>query len=715
MKQLLVRGGGVVVEDVPAPAVTPRSIIVRVAQSCLSTGTELSSVRLSGMPLYRRALKQPQHVRRVLEVARDQGLVRTVQRVRGQLAAGLPIGYSAAGVVVEVGSDVIGFAVGDRVACAGAGIANHAEFIGVPVNLAAKVPDRVSLEDASTATLGAIALQGVRRTAPALGETVGVIGLGIIGQLTVQLLHASGARVVGVDVDPSRIAAGMKTGLAYGVDPSVESFVERISKLTDGHGADAVVITAATESSDVIHDAMQACRKKGRVVLVGDVGLHLRRSDMYEKELDFLISTSYGPGRYDPRYEEDGLDYPLPYVRWTENRNLEEYLRLLDDGRVKLDSFQALSYSIDEAPAAYALLAAPGPKPLLVRLRYPAEDVPPRRTIQMRSPVVKSGRLGVALVGAGSFAEAVHLPNLGKMRDRFELRSIVSRTGSDAKSVAARYGAAVASTDVSIVLADPGIDVLLVTTRHDSHAQIALEALKAGKHVFVEKPLATDEEQLGSLERFFDEAAKSGRPTPVLMTGFNRRFSPAIDRIRQVLAGRTTPLIIEYRMNAGYLPPTHWVHGPEGGGRNIGEACHIYDLFNSLTGAAHADVTARAIRPTSKQWARNDNFVAVVTYRDGSVCVLVYTSLGNPGFPKETMEVFADGKVLTLDDYRAVSVVGGHHAGWRSASIEKGHLQELEAFAQCVVSGGPWPISLEEQIRAMRIAFAVEVQIPDGA
>jgi predicted dehydrogenase len=715
MKQLLVRGGGVVVETVPAPRATPRSIVVRVAHSCVSVGTETTSVRMSGMPLYRRALKQPQHVKRVLEIARDQGLVRTLQRVRGQIAAGLPTGYSAAGIVIEVGDDVGGFSLGDLVACAGAGVANHAEVICVPVNLAVKVPDGVSLEHAATATLGAIALQGVRRAAPTLGETIGVMGLGIIGQLTVQLLSANGCRVVGVDINPSRVETALRGGMAHGIDASSASFVERMVKITDGYGADAVIVTASTSDSDVIHQAMQACRKKGRVVLVGDVGLSLRRSDMYEKELDFLISTSYGPGRYDTRYEDDGLDYPLPYVRWTENRNLEEYLRLLAQGSVSLDAFESRSYSIEDAPAAYALLSGPGPKPLLVTLSYPQSTELPSRTVQVR-PVepARTKGLRVALIGAGSFAEAMHLPNLAKMRDTFELRSVLSRTGSEAKSVAARHGAAIATTDIDSVLGDPAIDVVIITTRHDSHGDLVLASLAAGKHVFVEKPLAISPDELDRIERFFVDAAATGRVTPVLMTGFNRRFAPSVQRIREILRGRTTPLVIDYQMNAGYIPLNNWVHGPEGGGRNIGEACHIYDLFGSLTGSEHTNIVARSIRPNSKQWAKNDNFVATITYGDGSLCVLTYTAMGHKAHPKERMTIFGDSKVITLDEYRVVGVTG-ERKPWRSLMIDKGHVGELEAFARCLIDGGSWPIPLEEQLRAMRVAFAVERQLSTNA
>jgi predicted dehydrogenase/threonine dehydrogenase-like Zn-dependent dehydrogenase len=714
VRQVLIRGGGVIVDDVPAPMVAARSLLVRVAYSCVSVGTEMSGVRLSGLPLYRRALRQPEQVRRVMKIAKDQGLLRTVQRVRGQLAAGLPTGYAAAGTVVELGDDVVGFAVGDAVACAGAGVANHAEYINVPVNLAARVPSGVSLEHASTATLGAIALQGLRRANPTLGETGAVIGLGIIGQLTVQLLRASGCRVVGTDVSPARVETAMTNGMDFGVDPSKESFVERTVKLTDGFGADFVIVTAATQSSDVIQQAMQACRKKGRVILVGDVGLNLRRADMYEKELDFLISTSYGPGRYDERYEVEGIDYPLAYVRWTENRNLEEYLRLLDSGAVSLQRLDAQSFPLSEAPAAYALLGGEGPKPLLVTLRY-ADPGPPAvsRTVSTSTRIsARSDRIRIALIGAGSFAAAMHLPNLAKLRDRFELRCVMSRTGSEAKAIAVQNGAAYATTDMSEVLADESVDAVLIATRHDSHGRLALASLKAGKHVFVEKPLTINEAELDEIASFFAEPSSGAKP--VLLTGFNRRFAPAIQRVREVLASRTTPLLVDYRMNAGYIPLSHWVHGPEGGGRNIGEACHIYDLFAALSGSSPRDVIARSIDPGSRRLARNDNFAATISYADGSVCTLLYTALGSSDYPKERMEIFSDGKVITLDDYRSVSANGIKGVSWRSVTSDKGHVQELEAFARCVLRGEDWPIELESQLATMRVAFQVEQSLSEN-
>jgi predicted dehydrogenase/threonine dehydrogenase-like Zn-dependent dehydrogenase len=689
LKQVLIRGGGVAVEEVPAPAASARGVLVRVEWSCVSVGTESASVAMSALPLYRRALRQPEHVRRALEIARNEGLVRTYKRIRGQLSAGLPTGYSAAGVVVDVGAEVEAFARGDRVACAGAGIANHAELIDVPVNLVVPVPAGLGLDLASTVTLGAIALQGVHRAEPTLGETIGVVGLGILGQLTVQLLRANGCRVVVSDLDLDRVALAV----AHGAEDASGDFAERCRALTGGFGADAVIVTAATASSDPMHQAAQACRRKGRVVIVGDVGLELRRSDLYEKELDVRMSTSYGPGRYDPVYELEGQDYPLGYVRWTENRNMEEYLRLLASGAVALDALPQERYEIDDAEEAYAAL---GRKPLLVLLSYPERAEAATRTTRLRTVPARPDRIGVALVGAGAFAQGSHIPNLLELRDSFQLRAVMSRTGANATAVAKRAEAAYATTDLDEVLADPAIDLVLIATRHDLHAQQALAALRAGKNVFVEKPLALNEEELAEIEEFF-----AGREGPLLMTGFNRRFAPAVVRMRELLVSRTTPLVADYRMNAGYLPLDHWVHGAEGGGRNIGEACHVYDLFDSLVGGAEVEsVTARAIRPDGRRLAANDNFVATIAYGEGSVCTLAYTALGNRDHPKERMEVFADGNVLTLDDYKS-----------RAGLQQKGHVQELEALARALRQGGPWPIPLEEQARAMRIAFAVEGEI----
>jgi len=711
MKQVLVQGGGVLVQDVPAPQVSEKNILVRVSHSCISVGTEMAGVRMSGLPLYKRALKQPENVKRVFEMMRDEGVKRTIKRVTGKLAAGSPTGYSAAGEVIEVGADVEGFRVGDRVACAGAGIANHAEVIDVPVNLAVKIPGGLDEAKASTVTLGAIAMQGVRRTAPTLGETIVVVGLGILGQLSAQFLKANGCRVIGVDLDSDRIARALENGMDFGINPKEEDYVSKVARLTDGFGADAVVVAAAAASDKIISEAMQACRKKGRVVLVGDVGLNLNRADFYKKELDFLISTSYGPGRYDPYYEEGGLDYPLPYVRWTENRNMEAYLRLLAGGEVKLDNICRTVYSVDDAPRAYEALKSDADKPLMVLLSYPRRDEAVSRKVVLRqAPALGKGRIRVALAGAGGFAQGMHLPNMLKLKDKFDLRAVMSRTGANARAVATQYEAAYATTDFEEILSDSDIDLVLIATRHNLHGPMVLRALEAGKNVFVEKPLAMTEDELGQIVRFYEKSPNG----PLLMTGFNRRFSPAITRAREILNDRTTPIIVNYRMNAGFIPLEHWVHTEEGGGRNIGEACHIYDLFSALTGSGPVRIEVQAIAPTSKQWARNDNFVATISYVDGSVCSLTYTALGNKLHPKERMDIYADGKVISLDDYKSLTIAGGRMKGWSSSSAQKGQMEELEALAHALAEGGPWPIPLEEQLAATKVSFEVEKLLNRG-
>jgi predicted dehydrogenase/threonine dehydrogenase-like Zn-dependent dehydrogenase len=708
VKQLLVRSGKVFLKDVPAPVVGPKNVLVRVERSCVSVGTEMAGIKMSALPLYRRALRQPHHVKRVLQLMRDQGITRIFKQVKGRLDAGVPTGYSAAGTVVAVGSEVTGIGIGDRVACAGAGIANHAEMIDVPVNLSALIPGCLSFDVASTVTLGAIAMQGVRRAQPTLGETVVVIGLGILGQITAQLLRANGCRVIGTDIDPGRIATAVENGLDVGLNPGDGNTAERIVKLTDGYGADAVVITAASASSDILAEAFQACRKKARVVIVGDVGLNIARSDIYAKELDVLISCSYGPGRYDAAYEEEGTDYPLPYVRWTENRNMEEYLRLLASGRVRLDNMLQEPFPIDRAEEAYGRLSGEGAKPLLVLLKYPQRDGADRPVLQVGPPASIDGRIKVALVGAGGFAQAMHLPNLQKLSDKFDLRTIVNRTGLSARTIAERFGVATAATDFQSVIDDPQIDLVLIATRHDLHAEMTLAALKAGKHVFVEKPLSMTEEGLDAIEAFY-AASPNG---PLLMTGFNRRFSPAIVAAQAALKDRMSPMIVNYRMNAGYIPSDHWVHGPHGGGRNIGEACHIYDLFNAFTGSRPVDVQACTIVPASDHWRRDDNFVATVRYADGSVCTLTYTSMGAKSFAKERADIFVDGKVIVLDDYKQLTVTGGP-GGWKSLTIEKGQYEELRALSGAFKSQADWPISLADQLSATRVSFAVQRQLSE--
>ncbi len=710
MKQVLVKDGSVVVQEVPMPTVGRRNILVRVAHSCVSVGTELAGVRMSGLPLYRRALRQPENVRKVLDMVKDQGLSRTIDRVRGKLSSGVPTGYSASGVVIAVGEDVVGFAIGDKVACAGAGIANHASFIDVPINLAVKLPDNLGTERACTVTLGAIALQGVRRCEPTLGERIVIVGLGLLGQLTAQMLKANGCCVIGIDPDPSRVNLALTCGMDYGLDSNAEDYVAQVLRLTDGMGADAVIITAATSSDEVVSQSFRSCRRKGRVILVGDVGLNLNRSDFYNKEIDFRISTSYGPGRYDPVYEEGGQDYPFAYVRWTENRNMSAYLDMLADGRIQLDLLAGESFSIEDAPRAYEALKTGSHTKLVVTLSYP-HDAVEVRTIKMPTVMQgQTGRIKVGLAGAGGFAQGMHLPNMVKLRDYYELRGVMSRTGANATAVAMQNHAAYATTDYEEILADPEIDLVLIATRHDLHTDMALRALKVGKHVLLEKPMALTEAEIGQYESFYSSI---GENAPILMTGFNRRFSPALVQAKKLLGKRTTPLMIYYRMNAGFIPREHWVHGPEGGGRNIGEGCHIYDVFQYLTSARPIDVQAATINANGKQWGNNDNFIATISYDDGSVCSLTYTALGDKEFPKEQMEIFSDGKVLSLNDYQELKVSGLRRGGWSSKSTQKGQFEELLALAEGI-KGQRWPISFQDQVDVTRVSLKVEGIIMKG-
>ena len=702
MKQVIVHAGEVRVVEVPAPQPSARGILVRVEFSCISTGTEVAGIRAAAQPLLQQAIRQPQKIRRAIEMIRNEGLGRTLERALGQTQA-RPLGYSLAGVVEAVGKEVDYFAPGDRVACAGSSLANHAQWVDIPVNLAVKIPQRVEADAASTVALGAIAMQGVRRAAPQLGESFVVVGLGLIGQITVQLLRANACRVLAVDPDAGRVAVAR----AGGIDASLaaQDYAQRIASYTDGLGADGVIITAASSDPQLVNTAAQACRVKGRVVIVGDVRLDLDRTQLYQRELDLLIATSYGPGRYDPSYESDGIDYPPAYVRWTENRNMQAYLQLLASGAIRLDHLTRSVTPLENATQAYGALNQDEERPLLALLTYPKPDAVPASAVTtiVGSPTARSKQLRVALIGAGSFAQSMHIPNLERLRDRYALHAVVGRTGATVELIARRHGAKYATTQFERVLEDRDVDVVLIATRHNLHASMVLQALAAGKHVLVEKPLAITADELSSIERYFSQ----NTVTPLLLTGYNRRFAPALEAARTLIQQRATPLVVNYRMNAGYLPLDHWVHGPEGGGRNIGEACHVYDLFGFLTDSAPLRVQAEAISPRGRELRRDDNFVATIRYEDGSLSTLTYTALGASEYPKEKMEIYADGTVLSLEDYRRLDVSGRAGPVWSSSSADKGHLAMLAAFADGVRQMR-WPVALQRQLDAMRIAFQVQ-------
>jgi predicted dehydrogenase len=707
MKQVLIKKGQAETIEVPAPLVESGSILVRTRFSCISIGSEKSVIKTSGKPLWKQALEEPENIKKVIKSTTAQGISRTRQMITGITASGRTTGYSAAGIVLEAGQGVTEFCKGDFVACAGVQCAYHAEVLCVPRNLAVKIPATVSFEAASTVTLGAIALQGVRRAMPTLGEAFVVIGLGVLGQLTVQMLKANGCRVIAADVDRDRVDTALKMGADAGIHPDQGNDIDQVFRTTGGIGADGVIITAATPSHEPLSLAFKMCRKKGRVVVVGDVGLNLNRADIYTKELDFFISTSYGPGRYDHNYEEKGLDYPVGWVRWTENRNMAEYLRLISDGCVSVDSMISDTYPVEQSTDAYAALGVKESKPLLVLLSYPQpkEDTPPARIVE--NPAVKpagQNRIRLAIIGAGTFAKSMHLPNLKSLSDLYYLQAIVSRSGHNARNTGRLYGARYVGTDYRQVLEDPEVDAVLIATRHNFHGPMVLESLKAGKHVFVEKPLAVNPQELNAIAAFYNHRQEA----PILLTGFNRRFSPYVQRIKDIVTGRNNPMIIDYQMNAGRLPPDHWVHTAEGGGRNIGEACHIYDVFTFLTEAKIAQVHTTSISPANDYYRHRDNFIATLKFDEGTVATLTYTALGSKAFPKEQMKVYSDGRVVMLDNYQNLNIYGAKANGLRTAIPDKGHKQELATFARAIQGGQNWPIPLWEQMQVTEISFSVE-------
>ena len=604
MKQVFIKRGTVIVEDVPAPLVDDDEILVQVYYSCISAGTEIANIKVSEKSLIRKALDKPQDIKKILENLRVSGLKDTIGKVKRKIETSHPIGYSASGIVLETGKNIKNIKIGDRVACMGDRIANHAEFIAVPENLTVKIPNHLSFEKAATVTLGSIALQGIRRCDPKLGEFVTVIGLGILGQLTVQMLKASGCKVIGIDLDISRIDKATVTGMDAGFFAGETDVPGKVLRYTGGHGSDSVIITASSDKKEVINDAMKMCRKKGKVIIVGAVSLDLDREDFYKKEIDLLISTSYGPGRYDEKYEMKGFEYPYAYIRWTENRNMQEYLNLIADNRINIDALIEKVYKVQEASKAYDEFRSDSKKPLIVLLEYNKESFTVRKMINDSFEHNKAiqGKINVAIIGAGNFAQSVHLPNLKKLGDIYRIYAIHSKIGNEAKSLAKSYNASYSTTDFHEILNDEKISMVIIATPHNLHSQIAIQAARAGKAVFLEKPMALDYPELKELA---DELDKTQVP---FIVDFNRRFSPVSTRIKELLKSRVNPVIINYTMNAGFIPGEHWVHSQVGGGRNIGEACHIYDLFNFFTDSEVKSINAVSIDPETKQYNCNDNF-----------------------------------------------------------------------------------------------------------
>lgn len=703
MKQGIVKKGKVLAENIPSPVVSDGSVLIKVAYSCISAGTEMTSVNTSKQSIVQRALNSPEEVKTAIEFAKANGIAKTIQRVKGVLDSGKQTGYSAAGEVVAIGKGVTNFQIGDKVAAAGAGIANHAEFIDVPVNLVMPVPKGMDLKHASTVTLGGIALQGVRRIDLRLGETCVVVGAGILGLLGLQMLKKSGVQVIVSDFDQKRLDLAKELGADLVINPSQEDLLKTVSSFTGGYGADGVLFTAATSSSKPLSESFKMCRKKGKVVLVGVVGMEIERGDIYAKELDFLISTSYGPGRYDSNYEEKGLDYPFAYVRWTENRNMTEYLRLVHQNYINVEGLIDSIYSIEKITEAFNSLQKEGQKPIIVLLDYTqSSNNELNSKIIISNKTVSKETINVGLIGAGSFATGMHLPNMKNLKGKYNLKGVMSRTGFKAKTVADQFEAEYATANFEDIINDSSIDLVLIATRHDSHAELVLKSLKAGKHTFVEKPLAVNQEELEEIKAFYNTPGEK----PVLMTGFNRRFSQFATEIKKHTDKRINPLFIQYRMNAGHIPLDQWAH--EHGGRIVGEACHLIDLMTYFTASKMASISVEKISPNNDKISASDNVSFVLKYEDGSVCNIQYFAVGSKQVSKEYMEVHFDGNTIVMDDYKTLKGYGIKVKELSIGRSDKGQKEELEALYETLKgTKKDWPIALWDMTQTTEATFLI--------
>jgi predicted dehydrogenase/threonine dehydrogenase-like Zn-dependent dehydrogenase len=702
VKQILqsLKTGATEVAEVPCPAVKRGQLLIRSSQTLVSAGTERMMVEFGKASYIDKARQQPDKVRMVLDKIKTDGLQPTMEAVFNKLDQPLPLGYCNVGRVAEVGAGVAGFALGDRVISNG----KHAEVVSVPINLCAKVPDAVPDEEAAFTVLGAIALQGIRLVQPTLGETVVVTGLGLVGLMTVQLLRANGCRVLGLDFDKDKLDLARQFGaevvdLAAGQDP-----VKAAERFSRGRGVDAVIVTAATKSSEPMHQAALMCRKRGRIVLVGVTGLELSRDDFFKKELTFQVSASYGPGRYDPNYEDKGQDYPVGFVRWTEQRNFEAVLDMMADGRLDVKPLISHRFAIEDAEQAYALVGGAGPS-LGILLTYPGIELTPEgKTVALGGqPSLRGGAANAAIhaqratlsfVGSGNYATAVLIPAFKAAGAH--LRSVASSAGVSGLHAGRKFGFDETTTDTNRLFADAGTNAVVITTQHDSHARFVLQALAAGKHVFVEKPLCLTLEELAQI--------KAAALTQIVMVGFNRRFAPQVQKISALLKGAPGPKSFVMTVNAGAIPADHWTQDPEaGGGRIIGEACHFIDLLRFLAGSRIASHQVMQMDSATK-----DSVSISLKFEDGSMGVVHYLANGSKAFPKERLEVFAAGRVLQLDNFRKLQGFGWPGFGrmnlWRQ---DKGQKACAAAFVQAIASGGPAPIPFDEIVEVARVSIEV--------
>ena len=709
MKQIIqdLKSGDTILEEVPVPRVGSGKVLIKTHRTLVSLGTEKMLVSFGQANLLDKARSQPEKVKQVIDKMKTDGIQPTLEAVFRKLGTPLPLGYSQAGEVVEVGKGVTEFSPGDRVVSNG----NHAEYVAVPKNLVAKIPEGVSYEEASFTVVGAIGLQGIRLVQPTLGETVAVIGLGLIGLITAQLLKANGCKVVGFDLDEDKLKRAESYGITA-VNSGKQDPVRFMEEFTGQVGADAVIITASTKSNDVIKQSANMSRKRGRIVLVGVVGLDIDRADFYEKELSFQVSCSYGPGRYDEEYEQRGNDYPLPFVRWTEKRNFEAILEAIRNGsldvqsliteRVKLEDYLEIYGDMGRGNSIASILEYPGSN-----IEQGTSNIQ-RRTISISSPSYKSSKVTIAIVGAGNFTQAMILPALDKVGA--SMKYVVSSGGLSSTTLAKKYKIPNSTTDLDAVLSDEEVDGVVITTQHNLHAGMTIQSLRAGKQVFVEKPLALKPEEL-------DEIISSVEETGSTVTvGFNRRFSPHAEKMRALIGERPGPMNVIATMNAGHIPPDVWVHDLEsGGGRIVGEACHYVDLITYLTGSKVMEVSMQAMGTDPKE--NTDNASIHLKYENGSLGVINYFANGNKSYSKERVEVYYQGNNLILDNFRRLDGYGfggGFTSKILKTKQDKGHHKQFELLTKRWKEGGEPLIPFDEIVNTTKATFAAIESLKQG-
>jgi len=701
MKQLLqnVKTGKSIIENVPVPTPREGQALVKVEASLVSAGTERMVVEFAEKSLLGKARSRPDLVKQVMDKARREGLVNTAQAAFNRLDQPMALGYSSAGTIVALGKGMQGFRIAQKVACAGGGYAVHAEYNAVPRNLLTPLPKNVDFESAAFTTLGAIALHGFRLAEPQIGENVAIIGMGLLGLLAAQIATAAGCNVLGIDVDPARITLASSLGLkavrrAEAVDSSVA--------FTANHGFDVILICADTPSNDPVELAGVIARDRARVVATGAVGLSLPRKVYYEKEISFINSRSYGPGRYDLNYEEQGNDYPLSYVRWTEGRNFEAVVDLMAKGQLQVKPLITHRFDISEATQAYEVITGKKKEKFLgVLLTYPqnVENLESSKVIRFNNSTFKPATCKLGVLGAGLFANSILLPAIKKTGD-IELIGIASSGGLHAQHSGKKFGFQYATSDDDEIINDPNINTIAILTRHDTHADLVVKALKAGKHVFVEKPLAINSAQLSAISKQLKANNQS-----LLTVGFNRRFSPLAKSLSSFFFHRNEPMHVHYRVNAGAIPLNHWTQDPEvGGGRIIGEGCHFVDFITFLVGVAPISVTAHALPDRGKY--REDNVSMTFTFPDGSIGILDYLANGDKSFPKERVEVFCGGQIAVLDDFVSLQTVKDGKKKEIKGAQNKGWVDEWKAFAKSIHEGGEPPIPYEQLIGVTKSTFA---------